>query len=225
MRLVRTVVFPVPAPAMTSIGPWTCSMASRWRSSGSNARARRLGDEKWVLRQPLSRRISEKHEDFSEESLIAVPRAVIAVAAIGRRFSPQNRDCPGTPQSSPHPGRTCSSDSVQPPSGPNARAISPAGWVCRASFNVTCSSDSASTMRVPRASVIASFSFTAAKSPAVTARRDCSEAWRARRCQRSTRFCRGLGQMEPRCAGQSLERCGRRPVPHTSRSPIPCDRT
>lgn len=25
---------PVPAPAITSMGPWTCSIASRWRSSG-----------------------------------------------------------------------------------------------------------------------------------------------------------------------------------------------
>ena len=26
----------MPAPATTSMGPWTCSMASRWRSSGAN---------------------------------------------------------------------------------------------------------------------------------------------------------------------------------------------
>src|ERR1700730_547254 len=34
MRWIRTEVFPVPAPATTSMGPWTCAMASRWRSSG-----------------------------------------------------------------------------------------------------------------------------------------------------------------------------------------------
>ena len=42
MRLVRTEVFPVPAPATTSMGPWTCSMASRWRSSGMNKAGREL---------------------------------------------------------------------------------------------------------------------------------------------------------------------------------------
>src|SRR4030095_11078553 len=35
MRRVRTVVLPVPAPATTSIGPQTCSIASRWRSSST----------------------------------------------------------------------------------------------------------------------------------------------------------------------------------------------
>src|SRR5215469_5375735 len=34
MRRISTVVLPVPAPATTSRGPWTCSIASRWRSSG-----------------------------------------------------------------------------------------------------------------------------------------------------------------------------------------------
>src|SRR5579863_10616628 len=33
MRRVRTVVLPVPAPAMTRSGPRTCSMAARWLSS------------------------------------------------------------------------------------------------------------------------------------------------------------------------------------------------
>src|SRR6267378_2482058 len=40
MRRVRTVVFPVPAPATTSMGPRTCSVASRWRSSGTMVAAR-----------------------------------------------------------------------------------------------------------------------------------------------------------------------------------------
>src|SRR5579864_5411110 len=42
MRWVRTEVLPVPAPATTSMGPWTCSMASRWRSSGVNGVGREL---------------------------------------------------------------------------------------------------------------------------------------------------------------------------------------
>src|SRR5579864_7507693 len=43
-RRVSTVVLPVPAPATTSIGPWTCSMASRCLGSSSNGArgARRL---------------------------------------------------------------------------------------------------------------------------------------------------------------------------------------
>src|SRR5581483_9264242 len=36
MRRMRTVVFPVPAPASTSMGPLTCSIASRCCGSGWN---------------------------------------------------------------------------------------------------------------------------------------------------------------------------------------------
>ena len=45
IRRVRTVVLPVPAPATTSMGPWTWSMASRWRSSGSKAGTIGMGFE------------------------------------------------------------------------------------------------------------------------------------------------------------------------------------
>src|ERR1700758_1457802 len=42
MRWGSTDVFPVPAPATTSIGPWTCSIASHCRSSGTNGAEREL---------------------------------------------------------------------------------------------------------------------------------------------------------------------------------------
>ena len=65
MRLVRTVVFPVPAPAMTSRGPWTCSIACAGiRPVGTHA------DLGLILRLPLFTRIPEKHEEFSEEILL-----------------------------------------------------------------------------------------------------------------------------------------------------------
>src|ERR1700744_168950 len=55
MRWVRTDVLPVPAPATTSIGPWTCSMASRWRSSGVNGTERELDFDCGIRGQDITR--------------------------------------------------------------------------------------------------------------------------------------------------------------------------
>src|SRR5579862_7555431 len=54
MRWVRTDVLPVPAPATTSIGPWTCSMAWRCRSSGTNDAARLLDLEDGIAAQDIT---------------------------------------------------------------------------------------------------------------------------------------------------------------------------
>src|SRR5579872_301825 len=64
MRCVRTEVLPVPAPATTSMGPWTCSMASFWRSSGVKGAGRRVDFETGTAAQHITCAREEKLELF-----------------------------------------------------------------------------------------------------------------------------------------------------------------
>src|SRR5215467_4412010 len=73
MRWVSTEVLPVPAPATTSIGPWRCSMAVRWRSSGTNNTGRVFGFEGGIQGQNTTARHEEgcggNGQEFGSDSV------------------------------------------------------------------------------------------------------------------------------------------------------------
>ena len=85
MRLVRTVVLPVPAPAMTRTEPWTCSIASRWRSSGSNARGRELDFAPHDPQTPRLRTFGLLHAAYTLLDAIEMILGIIVTVWLMRR--------------------------------------------------------------------------------------------------------------------------------------------
>src|SRR5579864_7126927 len=96
------------------MGPWTCSMASRWRSSGVNGEGRRLDFEdgiasrislagvcEWLIRQPLPRRTrSHTKEARTNQSLRDALYPFASSCPRADRPGKYRRCCPRGPQNS-----------------------------------------------------------------------------------------------------------------------------